>query len=113
MKFDTPTVSASDAAAILRVKLGPYRAWRDFLADNIRGKQHLHGLFLLPCCEKKKRGLFRPMYAIKDIDTFVEKVLSLDPSAGRTPIERIILSIDPAKHWKLNRFNEDGSPSIH
>lgn len=113
MKLDTPSITAADTAVVLRIKLGPIRSWPDFLTDSIRGKQHLYGMTLIPCSQKKARGHYRPMYALRDIDWFIEQVLSRDPSAGKSAIKPVTLAIEPSKHWKLNRFNEDGSPTIH
>lgn len=113
MMIDADSLTAADTAVVLRAKLGGFRAWPDFLADNIRGKQSIRGLTLLPCCRKKSKGRYRPMYALSEINAFIDQVLAIEPNAGKCPIRPIRLAIDPSKHWKLNRFDEDGSPTIH
>lgn len=109
MKTSIQTISAADTAFLLRAKLGPLRAWPDFLADNIRHKQNLHGLTLLPCARKQDHRLFRPVYNIKDVERFIDEVLTLDPSAGKVAIQRTALAIDTGCFWKINKFAEDGS----
>lgn len=113
MAFDTETLTAADTAVLLRAKLGALRAWSDFLTDSIRGKQSIHGLKLLPCCTQKRKGLYRPMYSLAQTNAFIEEVLMQEPSAGKYPIKPTVLPIDPKKNWRLNRFEEDGSPTIH
>lgn len=113
MTIETPVLTAADTAVVLRAKLGSLRSWPDFLSDNIRGKQCVHGYTLSPCGRKKFKGRYRPMYALSEINAFIDHVLAIEPSAGKRPIKPISLAIDPAKHWKLNRFEEDGSPTIH
>jgi hypothetical protein len=113
MMLETSTLTAADTAVVLRAKLGPLRSWPDFLADNIRGQQSVHGYTLLPRGRKKIKGHYRPVYSTEDIDAFVERVIATEPGAGKSPIRPIKLKIDPSKHWKLNRFEEDGSPTIH
>lgn len=103
------TVSASDAAVILRAALGDLRAWSDFLSDNIRGRQSIHGLSLMPCAQMKVRGHFRPRYSMKDIKAFIAAVKRVEPSAGRTKIEVRHLPVKYA-HWRINRFDERGKP---
>lgn len=111
--MDTKVLTAADTAVLLRARLGDVRSWPDFLTDNIRGRQNVCGLTLKPCARKKIKGHYRPMYALGDINAFIDQVLLFEPSAGRFPLKPITLAIDPAKHWRLNRFEEDGSPTIH
>jgi len=103
----TATVTASEAAYLLRVALGPIRAWGDFLADNIRDKQSLHGLTLMPCCRKKIGRAYRPMYAVADVRAFIADVLAVEPSARmKAPVAVIDLPVDRKRPWstiKLNR----------
>ena len=110
MKTRIQTISAADTAFLLRAKLGPLRAWPDFLADNIRGKQSVHGLTLMPCARKQDYRAFRPIYSIKDVEQFISEVLALEPSAGKVAIQRTVLAIDTGRYWKINKFAEDGSP---
>ncbi len=110
MRAKTSVISASETAFLLRAKLGPIRAWGDFLADNIRGKQNIHGLTLKPCCRKKIGGCYRPMYAVIDIETFIANVLKLEPKAGKAPITPVLLELERKKSWRLVKFDEEGAP---
>lgn len=111
MMTGTPVIQASEAAYMLRVKLGPIRAWADFLADNIRGKQSIQGLTLKPCCRKKIGKAFRPMYALTDIEAFIAKVLKIEPKAGKAPIKPVLLDLDRKKPWRYVKFDEEGEPA--
>jgi hypothetical protein len=104
------TLSSDDTATLLRAKLGPLRAWRDFLGDCNRGRASIKGLCLMPCCSQFHKGLFRPRYATSDVDDFVTKVLEAVPAAGRTPFQKLTVSIDRSKAWWLNRFDSAGTP---
>ena len=105
------TVSLADAAFILRAKLGPLRAWADFLVDNIRGRQDLRGLTLMPVARKKDGRAMRPVYALKDIRAFIASVLASDPAAGSAAVTPMTLAIDTTRGWRLNKFERDGTPS--
>ena len=109
----TKTYSAADTAAILRARLGPIRAWPDFLCDNIRDKQHVHGHTLLPCASVWVRGHFRPVYSSQDIAAFVDAVLKAEPAAGREALTPLTLAIDPRKPWRWNRFDSRGNPAAY
>lgn len=106
----TKVISAGEAAFILRARLGPLRQWVDFLADNIRGKQDVAGHTLLPCGRQKDGKALRPVYAVSDVAEFIANVLASVPCAGKTPVKTATLAIDRRRHWRLNRFNQDGSP---
>jgi hypothetical protein len=110
MTTGTPVIQASEAAFLLRAKLGPIRAWGDFLADNIRGRQDIHGLTLKPCCKKTVGRGFRPMYALTDVEAFIAKVLKVEPKAGRVPIKPMVLVVDRHKPWWLTKFDNAGTP---
>lgn len=110
MKIDTPTITLAEAAYLLRSQLGPMRSWADFLADNIRGKQSIAGLTLLPCARKRDGKSFRPVYSVRDVKAFIAKVMASVPGAGKAKIKQTILSVDTGRHWKVNRFDQDGSP---
>ena len=104
-------ISQADAAVMLRVKLGDLRSWQDFLADNIRGRQELAGLTLLPCGQVRgPRGCLRPVYSLQALNDFVEKVKAAVPGAGKKPIKTIVLAIDTGRGWKSNTFDEYGLP---
>ena len=106
------TLSATDCAFILRRKLGPLRAWPDFLADCIRDRASISGLKLLPAAQQHDGRTYRPRYALRDIDSFIEAVLARVPDAGHVPIEPIMLDINPSRAWKANRFDREGNPVV-
>jgi hypothetical protein len=110
MKIDTPTITLAEAAYLLRAQLGPMRSWSDFLADNIRGKQSVAGHTLLPCARKRDGKSFRPVYSVHDVKTFIAKVLASVSGAGKAAIKQTVLPVDTGRHWKVNRFDQDGSP---
>lgn len=100
------TVSATEAAYFLMKGLGPLRAWKDFLTDNIRGRQSVSGETLLPCCEQHDGHQYRPRYALSDIKAFVVAVrLRI---AEKCEISPITLDLDPERSWFLRRFDKDG-----
>lgn len=110
MKIDAQTVTAPEAAYILQNKLGGLRAWADFLADNIRGRQSINGLTLMPCARRKDSKAWRPVYDVRDVLKFVADVKAIEPSASEgKPIKPVTLTIEDGRFWKLNKFNEDGS----
>lgn len=109
MRTDTTIIPAQEAAYLLRLKLGPIRAWSDFLADCIRGRASLRGLTLTPCLRIKNGGTFRPMYALEDVEAFIAEVLKTEPSAGPTAIKANTLSVDRRQHWRLNKFDQQGT----
>jgi hypothetical protein len=102
-------VSLSETAVLLRVRLGKLRAWYPFLTDNIAGKTDLFGQRLMPCGMQKSNGLLRPIYALEDIDRFVAHVMLAAPSAGKQPVTSVQLMLDRSRHWRLNRFDENGA----
>lgn len=106
----TKTVSASDCAYILRRKLGPLRAWPDFLTDCIQGRASISGITLLPTARQHDGRALRPRYAVLDIRVFIETVLARVPGSGHVGIEPTILDIDPSRAWKANRFDREGNP---
>lgn len=110
MKIDTPVISASETAFLLRARLGPIRAWGDFLSDNIRGRQTIHGLTLAPCCRKKIGKGWRPMYAVNAVEQFIADVLAIEPKAGKAPIKPVVLAVDRMKPWRYNKLDENGAP---
>lgn len=110
MKTDTIVIPAAEVAFYLRAKLGPIRAWADFLSDSIRERQAIGGMRLLPCCKKSDGHVMRPMYAVADIEAFIAHVLKSVPGAGPQKVQPITLTIDRRRPWRTNRFNKDGSP---
>lgn len=110
MRTDTPAISASEAAFMLRVRLGPIRAWGNFLADNIRGRQSIYGLTLKPCSQKRVGQAFRPMYAVKSVEKFIADVLAIEPKAGKAPVTPIVLPVEVGRGWRYNKFDEKGAP---
>lgn len=110
MKLDTSVITPAEAAFYLRCHLGPLRNWGDFLTDNIREKQSIEGLTLMPCLRQKDSRALRPMYAVQDVKDFVAAVLARIPSAGPARIKVAKLTIDTDRHWTLNKFDRHGTP---
>ncbi|WP_051971307.1 hypothetical protein [Massilia sp. 9096] len=81
MKFNV--IPAPEVAYKLRMELGPDRAWEDALADMRRGKTKVQGCTLLPKCMGKHRGAWRPMYAVPDVEAFIEAVRKATPGTVR------------------------------
>lgn len=103
------TISATEAAHILMLAFGPIRAWGDFLADNIRGKQNISGHTILPACQMHDGRKFRPRYTVASIKQFIA---DLRKDVAKCEIASVILDVDPSKDWRSNCFDEDGKP-IH
>ncbi|MDP3759635.1 MAG: hypothetical protein Q8R01_03825 [Ramlibacter sp.] len=110
MKVRVSVLTAADAAFLLRVKLGPLRSWPDFLSDCIRGRQHVAGHQLLPCCRRKRGRMFRPAYSLKDIREFIRCVLDDEPGAGKVPLQPDFVVIDTALGWRVNKLDRHGVP---
>ncbi|MFM0723422.1 hypothetical protein PQQ53_06985 [Paraburkholderia strydomiana] len=106
----TPTISRPDTAFILQANLGPLRCWVDFLSDNIRGRQSVAGYTLMPCARQHDGKAYRPVYAVSDVQAFIENVQKAIPSAGRRPIKTTSLSLNRGTDWRVNNFDRDGAP---
>lgn len=104
----TPTLTASQVVQRLYAELGTLRSWADFLSDNIRGRQSLNGLTLMPVIRMKDVRTYRPRYAVNDVDEFVNSVLAKVPGAGSTKIVPKVLAIEKGRHWRLNKFDQEG-----
>jgi hypothetical protein len=106
----TDVIDSSETAYYLRQRLGPLRAWSDFLTDVRRGRTDLGGHQLHPCCRIRHRG-WVPAYAIEDIREFVASVLNDVSEAGSATFDTVSVTIDPAAHWRasINSFNKDGT----
>lgn len=104
------TISAADAAFILRSKLGACRAWSDFLTDCIRDRQSIKGVQLLPCCEQKNGRLFRPRYSLQDIKEFIENVRAVEKDLKPGAVNIIMLDVNPSHAWFVRKFDKDGNP---
>jgi hypothetical protein len=109
MTTPTQILHLAEAAALLRAKLGPLRNWVNFLSDNIRGKQHVKGLTLKPCAKQHDGRSYRPIYAMCDIEKFIDEVLAVEPLARKAPIVPITLNIDHSRGWRVNKYKQDGS----
>jgi hypothetical protein len=104
------TLALSETAVMLRVYLGPIRSWTNFLTDNIRGRQSVDGLRLLPCGRRGDGKSLRPVYSLQAVKDFIAKVLTSTPEAGKAPIQAAPLAIDPSRSWQHNKFDERGEP---
>jgi len=109
MIVDTPTIALSEAATLLRMKLGADRNWTNFLTDNIRDRQNIAGYILMPCARQKDERNYRPVYNVREVYEFITNVLTAMPYFGKEPIKQNILAIDTGKSWRLNRFDKHGS----
>ncbi len=107
------TISAAEAAYLLRRELGPLRQWRDFLSDALRDRANIHGLTLLPCGKLHDGRAFRPVYDARSVKSFIDAVLATVPTAGKAPITPTRLDIDPCLPWRLNRFDKHGTRIKH
>jgi hypothetical protein len=100
----TPVLPASEVAFILRRKIGPQRAWGDFLADCIRGRADFYGLTLLPTARVRYRGLDRPVYSVREVHEFVHEAIRLSPPLN-SPASLMTYLVDfdliDYRHWKL------------
>jgi len=97
-------VPASEAAYILRSKLGAVRAWDDTLADMRRGKSTYYGLVLTPylCSHDGKRA--RPYYSLTEISEFIDAALAMAPSSSAViSLQAREFEISPTdkRLWKL------------
>ena len=89
------TLSASETAYFLRVKLGDVRAWDDLLADMRRGRASYCGEFLLPVGKYSATRHPRPVYLFSEVCEFVEKVSRLCPPPAK-PHMLSMLEVDIA-----------------
>jgi hypothetical protein len=113
--FKTDVIDSSETAYYLRQKLGPLRAWADFLTDVRRGKAQLAGHELVPCCRIRRRfGGWAPAYAMEDVEEFVANVLTDAEDAGWSKLVTINVTVAPAASWRApaNSFNKDGTPYV-
>lgn len=104
------TLSAAEAAFLLRVKLGDIRHFGNFLTDCIRDRQNIAGYKLLPIARQHDGRGLRPVYSVAAVQDFVRKVLAAVPVAGKAAIKTTTLDIDAKRGWRVNRFAQDGSP---
>lgn len=105
----TATISAEATAVILHRKLGPLRAWSDFLTDNRREKQSIDGITLLPCCIMHDGRARRPRYRLEDVARFIKAVQKGCPTE-RAEDKVVELDIDSETPWFLQRFDRHGLP---
>lgn len=109
MIIETHTISAGETAHFLQIHLGSLRQWRDFLSDCIRYRQDIKGYTLMPCARKKGATGWGPVYSINDVKAFIKSVKAAEPQAGK-PIRAVMVKIDSAKSWRLNKFDRKGLP---
>src|SRR5689334_17120726 len=97
------TVTAAEAAYMLRRDLGAVRAFDDMLADMRRGKSSYFGLVLTPLlCSHDGKGT-RPYYSLSDIADFTRAALSIAPSStALIPVQVHEFEVAPAdkRLWK-------------
>lgn len=105
----TQVLSASETTLYLRVKIGPLRAWGDFLADCLRGRASINGERLMPCARVSDGRAYRPVYAMDDIESFIAHVLVSVTGAGPQKIVPRVLNIVRGVGWRFQKFARDGS----
>lgn len=110
MKTNIPTTSVAETAHLLRTHLGPLRNWTNFLNDNIRYKQNVAGNTLMPCARIRGGRGSQPVYDVRAVKAFIDKVLAAVPSAGKAKVKSITLTVDTSKDWSLNKFDKNGIP---
>lgn len=108
----TSVMDSSETAYYLRARLGPLRAWGDFLKDVRRGRAQLAGHELLPCCRIRGRFGWAPGFAVEDVQDFVANVLADVEGAGPSELAITSVKVNGRAGWRspINSFNKDGSP---
>lgn len=98
------TLSASETAYFLRVKLGDVRAWDDSLADMRRGKASFYGEILLPVGRYADTRHSRPVYLLSDVCEFVENVSRLCPLSAKPhmlSVREVDIDLTDKRHWSV------------
>ena len=101
---------AGEVAYALRKRLGPLRAWPDFLTDCIRHATSFHGLVLCPIGYVRKGGK-RPVYLLKDVEEFIRRAEEVAEPVATTKGWLVdIVELDPAdrRHWKVRLLTPVG-----
>ena len=106
-----PLLPAFETAVILRQRLGPVRAWTDFLSDCIRGRTNLVGHTLMPYAVNKD-VCGRPLYHPGQFGAFIDAALASDASLGKEAprVLRVEVDTDPRIHWS-RRVAKPATPS--
>lgn len=92
----TFVLSAPETAFLLRLKLGPIRAWTDTLHDMRRGRASVCGFVLKPVVRVHDGISWRPEYAVEDIHKFIENVTATHPDAKSGVPPRVMeVELDP------------------
>jgi hypothetical protein len=108
----TPSLTLAQTSYKLSQELGLLRSWTNFLTDNIRGQQQVAGFTLLPCARVNDGRTDRPVYAVDDVEAFIENVKAATPGFCRPVVTPLVLEIDTTRPWQLNLFTKDGKPII-
>jgi hypothetical protein len=109
MIYEAKLITAGETAHFLQKHLGSLRQWRDFLSDNIRYKQNIEGLTLLPRAKLQGPTGYGPAYIIGDVLAFIRAVKAAVPSAGK-PITPVNVQLDTCRAWRVSRFDRKGNP---
>ena len=102
-------VTAGETAYLLQHQLGSIRQWRDFLADNIRNRQSIEGLTLMPRGRLQGPKGYGPAYMLADIKAFILAVKAADPHAGKR-ITPVPVQLDTTRGWHISKFDRRGHP---
>ena len=113
MTKEIEVINLSEAAFLLRARLGPMRAWRDFLMDCERGKQSIHGLVVLPVARMQTSRGFKPVFDLAEVYEFIEAVKRIESVKNPAKIIKTVAHIDTAKLWKVNKIDKAGYPIAH
>ena len=106
------TISAADAAFLLRQELGPRNNWYEFLHDARRRDAFVVGFTLLPSCVMHDGTAFRPRYSIDAVWEFIRELKAAGAaSAGPAAVETIPLNLDGRRKawaWRDQRHDRTG-----
>ncbi|MDG3063892.1 hypothetical protein ACFQ4M_12070 [Thauera mechernichensis] len=106
------TISAADAAFLLRRELGPRNNWYEFLHDARRRDAFVAGYTLLPSCRMHDGTAFRPRYSLDAVWEFINKLKAAGAaSADPTAIDVVALDLDGRRKawaWRDQRHDRTG-----
>lgn len=106
------TISAADAAFLMRQELGPRNNWYEFLHLARRMNAFIAGFTILPCCLRHDGKALRPRYSIDAVWEFINKLKAAGAaSADPTAIEVVPLNLDGRRKawaWRDQRHDRTG-----
>ena len=108
MIYSAKLLNKSETVHILGHRLGQIRNWGDFLADCIRGHQHIEGITLMPRARLQGVRGFGPAYDVADIGAFIRAVKLAVPEAGKK-ITGVTAQLDTCKGWRVTKIDRNGN----